>query len=100
MAEIYYICKSNGYVLPTVYQGMYNGVTRQVELELFPCLRKFNIAFYAYNPLAGALSFDYAHAHSLTGGLLSGKYNSKSDDPLKGTRFDRNRMYIYIFDLL
>ena len=27
-AEIYYICKQNGWVLPTVYQGMYNAVTR------------------------------------------------------------------------
>jgi aflatoxin B1 aldehyde reductase len=36
-------------------QGMYNGVTRQVELELFPCLRKHNMSFYAYNPLAGGV---------------------------------------------
>ena len=43
---------------------MYNPVTRAVEAELFPCLRAFNIAFYAYNPLAG--------------GLLTGRY--KYDD--------------------
>eukprot|EP01084_Bolivina_argentea_P204205 348701_1 len=60
VAEIVYICKTNGYVLPTVYQGMYNGITRGVEDELIPCLRKFGISFYAYNPLAG--------------GLLSGKH--------------------------
>jgi len=34
-------------------QGMYNAITRDVEKELFPCLRKLNIKFYAYNPLAG-----------------------------------------------
>ncbi|XP_068750546.1 aflatoxin B1 aldehyde reductase member 2-like isoform X2 [Montipora capricornis] len=55
VAEIYYLCKKNDYPLPTVYQGMYNSVTRQVEEELFPCLRRFGIAFYAYNPLAGGL---------------------------------------------
>ncbi|XP_068678456.1 aflatoxin B1 aldehyde reductase member 2-like isoform X2 [Montipora foliosa] len=55
VAEIYYLCKKNNYPLPTVYQGMYNSVTRQVEEELFPCLRRFGIAFYAYNPLAGGL---------------------------------------------
>ncbi|XP_068750548.1 aflatoxin B1 aldehyde reductase member 4-like isoform X1 [Montipora capricornis] len=55
VAEIYYLCKKNNYPLPTVYQGMYNSVTRQVEGELFPCLRRFGIAFYAYNPLAGGL---------------------------------------------
>jgi len=53
VAEIYYICDKNGWVKPTVYQGMYNAITRDVEKELFPCLRKLNIKFYAYNPLAG-----------------------------------------------
>lgn len=32
---------------------MYNATTRQVEVELFPCLRYFGMRFYAYNPLAG-----------------------------------------------
>uniref|UniRef100_A0A7S2TPV6 NADP-dependent oxidoreductase domain-containing protein n=1 Tax=Lotharella oceanica TaxID=641309 RepID=A0A7S2TPV6_9EUKA len=66
--EIYHLCKQKGYVLPTVYQGMYNAITRQVEEELFPCLKRLNIAFYCYNPLAG--------------GLLSGKYKYvPKDDP-------------------
>uniref|UniRef100_A0A803SZY8 NADP-dependent oxidoreductase domain-containing protein n=1 Tax=Anolis carolinensis TaxID=28377 RepID=A0A803SZY8_ANOCA len=60
MAEIYTLCKANHWVLPSVYQGMYNATTRQVETELLPCLRHFGIRFYAYNPLAG--------------GLLTGKY--------------------------
>ncbi|XP_065903166.1 aflatoxin B1 aldehyde reductase member 2-like isoform X2 [Dysidea avara] len=61
VAEIYYICKNNGWVLPTVYEGMYNAVTRMVEGELLPCLRHFNIRFYAYNVLGG--------------GILTGNYN-------------------------
>uniref|UniRef100_A0A8C3SWI4 NADP-dependent oxidoreductase domain-containing protein n=1 Tax=Chelydra serpentina TaxID=8475 RepID=A0A8C3SWI4_CHESE len=64
VAEIYTICKYNSWVLPTVYQGMYNATTRQVETELLPCLRRYGMRFYAYNPLAG--------------GLLTGKY--KYDD--------------------
>ena len=28
VAEIVEICKANGYVLPTVYQGMYNAISR------------------------------------------------------------------------
>ena len=52
---------SRSYVLPTIYQGMYNALTRQVESELFPALKKCKMAFYAYNPLAG--------------GMLSGKYS-------------------------
>ncbi|XP_038677642.1 aflatoxin B1 aldehyde reductase member 2-like isoform X2 [Scyliorhinus canicula] len=60
VAEVYSICKYKNWVLPTVYQGMYNATTRQVETELLPCLRHFGMRFYAYNPLAG--------------GLLTGKY--------------------------
>ncbi|KAJ3313962.1 Aflatoxin B1 aldehyde reductase member 2 [Boothiomyces sp. JEL0838] len=53
--EIYKICEAKNYVLPTVYQGRYSVLTRDVEPELFPCLRKLNIRFYAYNPLCGGL---------------------------------------------
>ncbi|XP_062511574.1 aflatoxin B1 aldehyde reductase member 2-like isoform X2 [Corticium candelabrum] len=60
VVEAYYICKQNGWVVPTVYQGMYNGITREVEEELFPAIRHLGMRFYAYNPLAG--------------GLLTGKY--------------------------
>ncbi|KAL7843265.1 hypothetical protein AOLI_G00247770 [Acnodon oligacanthus] len=66
VAEIYSICKHNNWVLPTVYQGMYNGITRQVETELFPCLRHFGIRFYGFNPLAG--------------GLLTGRYHYEDKD--------------------
>lgn len=38
---------------PFCLQGMYNATTRQVETELFPCLKHFGLRFYAYNPLAG-----------------------------------------------
>ncbi|XP_064392611.1 aflatoxin B1 aldehyde reductase member 2-like isoform X2 [Halichondria panicea] len=55
VANVYQICKSRGWVLPTVYQGMYNPITRMVESELLPCLRHFGIRFYAYNPLAGGM---------------------------------------------
>uniref|UniRef100_A0A2I3HMU2 NADP-dependent oxidoreductase domain-containing protein n=1 Tax=Nomascus leucogenys TaxID=61853 RepID=A0A2I3HMU2_NOMLE len=49
------LCKSKGWILPTVYQGMYNATTWQVEMEPFPCLGHFGLRFYAYNPLAGGL---------------------------------------------
>ncbi|XP_048028456.1 aflatoxin B1 aldehyde reductase member 4-like [Megalobrama amblycephala] len=71
VAEIYSICKHNNWVLPTVYQGMYNATTRQVETELLPCLRYFGIRFYAYNPLAG--------------GLLTGKYHYEDKDGAQPT---------------
>ncbi|KAF9376362.1 hypothetical protein CPB97_010850 [Podila verticillata] len=67
------MCKQNGYVLPTVYQGMYNGIVRDVVRELLPCLKALKIDFYAYNPIAG--------------GLLSGRYNFGENDGKEG-RFD------------
>nr|XP_060482238.1 aflatoxin B1 aldehyde reductase member 2-like [Panthera onca]XP_060482239.1 aflatoxin B1 aldehyde reductase member 2-like [Panthera onca]XP_060482240.1 aflatoxin B1 aldehyde reductase member 2-like [Panthera onca] len=53
VAEICTLCKSSGWILPTVYQGMYKATAQQVETELLPCLRHFLLRFYAYNPLAG-----------------------------------------------
>ncbi|XP_054857299.1 aflatoxin B1 aldehyde reductase member 4-like [Eublepharis macularius] len=84
VAEIYTLCKSRKWVLPTVYQGMYNATTRQVELELLPCLRHFGIRFYAYNPLAG--------------GLLTGKYKYTDKDQSHqppGRFFGNNWAQIY-----
>ncbi|GFF45080.1 aflatoxin B1 aldehyde reductase member 3 [Aspergillus lentulus] len=49
------ICEEKGYVKPSVYQGHYNAIVRGGEKELFPLLRKHNIAFFAYSPAAGGL---------------------------------------------
>ncbi|KAG0246401.1 aflatoxin B1 aldehyde reductase member 2 [Mortierella sp. GBAus27b] len=78
VAQIHQICKTNGYVLPTVYQGMYNPIARSVVPELLPCLKKLNISFYAYNPLGG--------------GLLSGKIKLE-DDVTEGSRYDPKTPY-------
>lgn len=65
VSEVMGLCKANGWVSPSVYQGMYSAITRQVEPELFPCLRYYGIAFYAYSPLGG--------------GILTGKYKFEED---------------------
>jgi len=77
VAELVGICKANGYIQPTVYQGIYNAVHRSVETELLPCLRKFGISFYEFNPLAG--------------GFFTGRYTSLDDAPEQGSRFDPNK---------
>ena len=78
VAEIASICEKRGYAMPTVYQGMYNAITRDVERELFHCLHNFGIAFYVYNPLAG--------------GMLTGKHPDVSESPADG-RFAGNVEY-------
>ncbi|KAI0092389.1 Aldo/keto reductase [Irpex rosettiformis] len=74
VAEIVTICKYNGWVQPTAYQGIYNAIHRKVEPELFPCLRKFGISFYAFNPLGG--------------GFFTGRYHSLQESVEPGSRFD------------
>lgn len=74
VAEIVGICRANGYIQPTAYQGIYNAIHRNVEPELFPCLRKFGISFYEFNPLGG--------------GFFTGRYNSPDEKVEPGSRFD------------
>lgn len=76
------LCKQHGFIRPTVYQGMYNCVTRAVEAELLQALRVFGMRFYVYNPLAG--------------GMLTGKYlRMREEEKVGGAgRFtDANKMY-------
>lgn len=50
VAQIVGLCDKNGWIKPTAYQGIYNAIHRNVEPELFPCLRKLGLAFYEFNP--------------------------------------------------
>ncbi|KAF9069682.1 Aldo/keto reductase [Rhodocollybia butyracea] len=95
VAEIVGICKANKYVLPRIYQAfvlsgcyveqpltvlpefrMYNAITREIEPELVPCLRKFGLRLVIYNPLAG--------------GFFAGKIASVEDPAAAGGRFDNS----------
>ena len=49
------ICETNSYVKPTIYQGSYNLLTRNIEQELLPLLRSHGIAYYAYSAAAGGV---------------------------------------------
>ena len=51
--EVVRICREKNYVVPSVYQGNYSAVARRAEKEIFPTLRKHNMSFYAYSPIAG-----------------------------------------------
>lgn len=75
VAEIVSICRARGYVQPTIYQAMYNAITRGIEPELVPCCRKFGLRLVIYNPLAG--------------GFFAGKIPSADEGAApKGGRFD------------
>ena len=40
---------------PSVYQGLYNPLSRSVEYEVLPACKMLGIVFYAYSPLAGGV---------------------------------------------
>ncbi|KAL8656069.1 MAG: hypothetical protein Q9210_000507 [Variospora velana] len=64
-------CDLHGWKKPTVYQGHYNALCRRMENDLLPLLRRHNITYVAFSPLAG--------------GFLTGNFSLGND--LKGTRY-------------
>ncbi|ROV90013.1 hypothetical protein VSDG_08402 [Cytospora chrysosperma] len=75
VAEICLTAKYNNWVRPTVYQAMYNAITRSIDGELVPACRRYGLDIVVYNPIAG--------------GLLSGKIRSADMTPAEG-RFSDN----------
>ncbi|KAH8896486.1 Aldo/keto reductase [Thozetella sp. PMI_491] len=70
VAEVVMTAKYNNWVRPTLYQAMYNAITRSIEPELVPALRRYGIDIVIYNPIAG--------------GLFSGKIKSVDVVPESG----------------
>lgn len=52
VAEVWNIANERGYVKPTIYQAMYNAITRDIETELVPACRKYGIDIVVYNPVS------------------------------------------------
>ncbi|KAJ5094995.1 NADP-dependent oxidoreductase domain-containing protein [Penicillium argentinense] len=79
VAQICEICEKNGWIKPTVYQGIYNALHRAIEPELLTCLRHYKIALYCFQPLAG--------------GFLTSRYrrDMSESDHEPGSRFDPKR---------
>ncbi|XCP85358.1 aldo/keto reductase [Roseburia hominis] len=78
LADVWHICYKHGWVKPTVFEGVYNPLTRKAEVELNDCLNNFGMRFYAYNPMCG--------------GLLTGRYTSFDATPTDG-RFTHRPNY-------
>jgi len=78
VADVWHICERHGWVRPTVFEGVYNPLTRRAEAELNDCLNHFNMRFYAFNPMCG--------------GLLTGRYGKFEEAPTDG-RFTHRPNY-------
>lgn len=70
LAEYIEICEREGYVKPSVYQGLYNVIDRRHEGRTMELIRKHNMTFVAHSPNAS--------------GFLHGKLTSGQ---VEGTRF-------------
>lgn len=77
--ELHAYCKAHGLVLPTVYQGNYNAVSRVIDSTLFPVLRELDIVFYAYSPIGGG--FLTKSRRALEQGTEGGRF-AVGDNPL------------------
>lgn len=78
VAEVCELCDHHGWIRPTVFEGVYNPLTRKAEVELNDCLDHYGMRFYAYNPMAG--------------GLMTGRYDKFEDVPTDG-RFTHRPNY-------
>ncbi len=78
VTDVWHICDRHGWIKPTVYEGVYNPLTRRAEAELNDCLNYFDMRFYAFNPMCG--------------GLLTGRYEKYEDAPSDG-RFTHRPNY-------
>ncbi|PQE17030.1 hypothetical protein CJF30_00003760 [Rutstroemia sp. NJR-2017a BBW] len=77
VTQICEICDKHGWIKPTVYQGTYNALHRTIEPELFPCLRRYGISLYAFQPLSGS--------------FLTSRYQRDQADFDTGSRFDPSK---------
>ncbi|KAK5991199.1 Aldo-keto reductase [Cladobotryum mycophilum] len=64
VAEIVMLCTARGWVKPSIYQGVYNILARNLETEVIPACQRYGLDVVIYSPLSG--------------GLLTGRYNSSS----------------------
>ncbi|KAH6904904.1 aflatoxin B1-aldehyde reductase [Coprinopsis sp. MPI-PUGE-AT-0042] len=88
IGEIVTICRTNGWVAPTAYEGIYNPIDRTLETELIPCLRRYNIGLAAYSPLAGGL---------LTGHLITEKDELEKAE--EGSHYDPKQPFGQFFNV-
>ncbi|KAH7324121.1 keto reductase [Rhexocercosporidium sp. MPI-PUGE-AT-0058] len=100
VAQICGLCERNGWKKPDVYSGLYNGVQRNVEPELFPCLRHYKIAFYMFRPLQKGLLTDKAQRGITSHGLVDAKVKADPNSKPDTRRQDSNEAEFDALDVI
>ncbi|KAF5875207.1 putative aldo keto protein [Botrytis fragariae] len=70
--ELLEVCEKEGYAKPSYYQGQYNALCREAEMQLLPISRQQKISYITHSPLAG--------------GFLTGIFTLGTD--VTGTKFE------------
>ena len=92
MQTIYDIQLAANSILPTAFQGNYNAVSRHIEVDLFPLLRKLHISFYAYSPIAGG--FLVKSSSHLRTRDVEGRFSGKTPlGDMYNTLYGKESMY-------
>jgi aflatoxin B1 aldehyde reductase len=97
VAHMNEICIQNGWIRPSVYQGVYCSVHRSVEAELFPCLRKYGMGFYAFSPLAGGYLTDRYHRGDMESVEAGSRFDPKTN---QGKQYQKRFWNDTMFDAL
>ncbi|MDO4178776.1 MAG: aldo/keto reductase [Phascolarctobacterium sp.] len=79
MCDALAVSDKRNFIAPVITENVYNVLTRSIETELVPCIKKHKIALTVFNPLCG--------------GLLTGKYNF-ANGIVPNTRFTEDSDYV------
>lgn len=97
VAQINDMCIQNGWIQPSVYQGVYCSIHRSVEAELFPCLRHYGMGFYAFSPLAGGYLTNRYHRDDVSKIEPGSRFDPKTG---QGQQYQKRFMNDTMFDAL
>ncbi|KAL4876801.1 NADP-dependent oxidoreductase domain-containing protein [Aspergillus karnatakaensis] len=88
----------HSFVLPSVYQGNYNAISRHIEQSLFPVLLELGIQFFAYSPAAGGfLTKSFTNLEHMMTGAKGTEDTLRSDNNSRFTTHPAAAMYRKIY---
>jgi aflatoxin B1 aldehyde reductase len=83
------LAATNGWVRPTIWQGMYNAITRGIETELIPACRRYGLDVVVYNPIAGGL---FSGKYKLNEIPTEGRFSNRGGESSIGSQY-RDRYF-------
>lgn len=92
LAEFIEICERNGYVKPTVYQGVYNLIDRRHEGPVLDLVRKHGMQFVAHSPHASG----FLRGSLTTGQIEGSRFSEGNIMSMDARRYDTEKHHAAI----